>query len=299
MAEQQIPIASGIDHVILAVQDLDLAAACFQDQVGLAVGGGGTHPRAGTANRIAVLGDAYLELISAAPGAVPRGFIGARLDGREGWVGFALQTQDIEAAAATLRARGILFEGPAPGELAADGFSRSWRTIHLADPALRPLPFLIQHNVTGQERQRLLAGAEGPRPHSLGAQRITAVTVAAHNLDRCVEAYALCFDLAAQPEREPDAMLEALTARLALPSGALVIVATPETAGKGPVARALDERGEGLFAVTLAVDDLPLAVRSLRGRGVGVRVEEPDDILLAAHLNHRQVCGARLSLVGI
>jgi hypothetical protein len=297
MAEQG-PIASGIDHVILEVQDLDRAAACFQDQVGLAVGGGGTHPHAGTANRIAVFGDAYLELISVAPGATPRGFIGALLSGGEGWIGFALQTQDIEAAAAALRARGIPCEGPTGGELAAGAFSRSWRTIHLADPSLRSLPFLIQHDVAGGERQRLLAGAEGLRPHPLGAQRIAAVTVATHNLAQCVEDYAHCFDLGPAPAREHDPMLEARTARLTLPSGAMLVIATPATPGTGPVARALEERGEGLFAVTLAVEDLPLAVRSVRGRGVGVRVEEPDDMLVAAHLNHRQVCGARLSLVG-
>lgn len=298
MADQQSRIASGIDHVILAVQDLAQAVACFQDQVGLAVGGGGIHPRFGTANRIAVLGDTYLELISVAPGAEPRGFIGALLGQDEGWVGFAFQTENIEAAAATLRARGIQFEGPTPGELvAAGGFNRSWRTIHLADPTLRHMPFLIQHDAIGEERQRLLAGAAGLRPHPLGARRIAAVTVATYDLDRCSDLYARCFDLAPQAEREHDTMLGALTARLTLAAGSQVVLATPETAGIGPVARALDERGEGIFAVTLTVEDLPLAVRAVRGRGVGVRVEEPDDMLVAAHLNHRQVCAARLSLV--
>jgi hypothetical protein len=298
MSEQHSQIATGLDHVILAVQDLPSATACFQDQVGLAVGGGGTHPRAGTMNRIAVLGDAYLELITATPGAEPRGFIGAMLGQHEGWVGFALQTNNIDAAAATLRARGVPFDGPAPGELAAEGgFSRSWRTIHLSGPTFAHFPFLIQHNVVGEERSRLLAGIDGLRPHPLGAQRIAAATVATHDLDGYVDAYVRCFDLAPGPERERDAMLEAITAPLTLPSGAVVRVATPEAAGVGPVARALEERGDGLFAVTLAVADLPLAVRTLRGRGVGVRVEEPSDILVAAHLNHRQVCSARLTLV--
>jgi hypothetical protein len=117
------------------------------------------------------------------------------------------------------------------------------------------------------------------------------------DLEAAAHAYLQCYDLAPDGEPIEDAMLKARTLPLRLPSGAIVILAAPMRADAGPIAMALQERGEGLFAVTLAVDDLQGAVRALRGRGIGVRVDEPEGVLVAAQLNHRQLHGARLGLV--
>lgn len=292
------PICSGIDHVILAVPNLQEAAATYGTVLGLHVSGGGVHPHGGTANRIVVVGDAYVELISAQPGQQPHGHVGDLLrSGAEGCVGFALATRDIQQAAQTLRARGIAVEGPQPGRLeTGDAFSRGWQSLRLADPPIGGMPFLIQHDAQGEERLRLLAGPVGPAPHPLGARHIAALTVAVDDLDAGAAAYTRCFALQATSSGD-DPMLAARTATLPLPSGASLILAAPAHAGHGPVAQVLRDRGPGLFSVTLAVSDLVAAVRDLRGRGIGVRVDEPDDVLVAAQLNHRQTHGARLGLV--
>lgn len=294
-----MPIALGIDHLIIAVHDLEAATAAYRDLLGLQVSGGGSHPQFGTANRIIVLGDDYLELLAASPGAEPQGWIGALLAaGHEGCAGFALQTEDPAAAAATLRERGIACDGPSSGRLdAANGFSRGWQTVRLAGPAGTALPFLIRHDAAGEERRRLLANLEAPGPHTLGARRVAGIAVAVENLDTAEEIYRRAFDLEREGERGEDAMLGAATSTLRLPSRAAIVLAAPQWPDHGPVAAALRERGEGLFAITLAVDDLEGAVRTLRGRGLGVRVEEPEGILVAAQLNHRQLHGARLALV--
>lgn len=291
-------ICTGIDHVILAVKDLDAAAATYATGLGLHVSGGGVHPQFGTANRIVVVGDAYIELISAQPGARPHGHVGALLaTGLEGCAGFALATPDSAGSAATLRERGVEIEGPAPGRLeTGDAFSRGWQSLWIADPPTAGLPFLIRHDAQGPERLRLLEGHAGHAPHPIGARRIAAITVAVEDLEAALAAYARCFDLAPSATGH-DAMLAAQTATLPLESGAEIILAAPAQAQHGPVAEALRERGAGLFAVTLAVADLAGAVRNLRGRGIGVRVDEPDDVLVAAQLNHRQTFGARLALV--
>ena len=53
-----------LDHVALAVTDLDLAGATLRDGLGLASYAGGAHRSGATANRIVPLdGGAYLELI--------------------------------------------------------------------------------------------------------------------------------------------------------------------------------------------------------------------------------------------
>ena len=54
----------GLDHVIIGVNDLARAETAFSQNLGLAVSGGGVHPSGGTAKRIIVIGDTYLELIA-------------------------------------------------------------------------------------------------------------------------------------------------------------------------------------------------------------------------------------------
>ena len=48
-------MVTGIDHLVIAVPDLDSAAQELEQGIGLAVTGGGRHADAGTANRIAFL----------------------------------------------------------------------------------------------------------------------------------------------------------------------------------------------------------------------------------------------------
>ena len=293
-----MPTVTGIDHVILAVQNLDLAAEGFTRTLGLHVSGGGTHPAFGTINRIVVLGDEYIELISLQGGTAARGWLAEMLaSGRQGCAGFALATGDPRAAAATMRERGLSVDGPAPGRLdTGDRYSRGWEVVRLVQPPIEGLPFLIRHETAGEERRLLLGGRVGLAPHSLGATRITALTVAVPDMQKGIDTYRRCFDLEPAEGRE-DRMLGAKLAELPLASGAIISLAAPATPGQGPIAQHLATRGAGLFAITLAVEDLQGAVTELRGRGIGVRVEEPNGILVSAQLNHQQTFGARLGLV--
>ena len=53
-----------LDHVVIAVSDLAVAAREIEARHGLTAIEGGRHPGWGTANRIVPLGDAYLELVA-------------------------------------------------------------------------------------------------------------------------------------------------------------------------------------------------------------------------------------------
>jgi Glyoxalase-like domain len=53
-----------LDHVLLAVADLEVAAREIEARYGLTSVEGGRHPGWGTANRIVPLGETYLELIT-------------------------------------------------------------------------------------------------------------------------------------------------------------------------------------------------------------------------------------------
>lgn len=294
-----------IDHVILGVPDLAAAARDYGDALGFAVSAGGTHPGAGTYNRLIVLDPEYVELIARLPGVPaaaepPSSPVAPMFSRAPGTIGFALASDDIAADVAAMRERGVPVGDPRAGRLdGPHGVGRGWLTARVDDDAALGveswrLPFVIQHDSRGEERLQRIAAPDGTRPHRNGARRLDQVTVAVHDLDAALVVWARAFGLKPAEQAE-DAMLHARIARLPLPQGAIVLAAP--LPGDGPVARGLQAQGEGLFSVTIAVDDLQGAVDALRRRGVGVRVEEPDGVLVAARPDPQSAHGARLAFV--
>ncbi len=188
-----------IDHVIIAAPDLTLLEETFT-RLGFAVVGGGTHPHLGTRNRIVVLGDGYIELLAIADTASASPALRERIAHGGGWVGYALQSDDIAAEALTMRQRGADVRGRTAGRLLApDGTARSWQVVTIgADDlwaAALPLPFLIQHDSAGEQHQRELAGADALTPHANGASHLIGVSLRVTDLatlrDRYERTYAL------------------------------------------------------------------------------------------------------------
>jgi len=132
-----------IDHVILPVSDLALAAVELEARDGLASVEGGRHPAWGTANRIVPLGDTYLELVAVVdPETAGRSdfgrWIAAATPGRP--LGWAVRTDDIDAIGRRLD------QPVVPGSrIDPSGGRLSWRSVGL-DVAIREpaLPFFIQ-----------------------------------------------------------------------------------------------------------------------------------------------------------
>ena len=93
-----------LDHVILAVPDLDAAADALERVLGLRAMRGGRHPTLGTENSLVPLGGAYLELVAvtdeqaAATSAFGRSALAARTDGPR-FTGWVARTDDLDAAA--------------------------------------------------------------------------------------------------------------------------------------------------------------------------------------------------------
>ena len=177
----------GIDHLVIAVPDPDSAAALLGAAIGLAVTGGGRHELAGTFNRLAFLGDTYLELIGVfdrtlvgSPEASPVGRAAmAVLDaGREGLATYALATDDVAGEVVALRAAGSPISDAVPGSRRrADGELVRWVT---AFPDLGPdlPPFLIEHEPLGAEWGADAREARAAFRHPAGgAVRLEALTI--------------------------------------------------------------------------------------------------------------------------
>lgn len=166
---------SGIDHLVIAVADLDAAVAEVTEQLGLAVTSGGRHAGLGTVNRIAFLGDAYLELMAVDDSAAAQGWaIGAAavhaLEGGGGFATWALADPTIRATVARLQANGSHI-GPVthgsrqrPDEERVEWWSAS-------PPELGPdrPPLLIKHLEAGVEWGAEALSARRAFVHPIGS----------------------------------------------------------------------------------------------------------------------------------
>lgn len=103
----------GVDHVVIAVKDLDAAVGRYEAIYNTSVSDRSEAPAAGMAMAFFRFGDSYLELVS---NTGDQGPIAKRLaDLGEGVHLVAMKVDDIEATLVDLRAKGIRLVGD-PGE---------------------------------------------------------------------------------------------------------------------------------------------------------------------------------------
>ncbi|HLH61518.1 MAG TPA: VOC family protein [Ktedonobacteraceae bacterium] len=320
---------TGLDHIIIGVHDLEQAAQVFRQKLGLAVSGGGIHPSGGTANRIIVIGDTYIELIAVnkPEEASPR--ILERLAKGEGYLNFVLTSDDIEADSTAMKERGITIFGPTPGELrSADGRSRGWQRADIEIPELaQRYPFIIQHDSTGEERRFRLAGWQTPPRHPLGATQVLSTTIAVADPGEAARRFQHIYGLSPSDsftgEADSwDAMLVAFPLGRLGAGGVKQIDGTTVVAQQsfelavplpfsiesdvedlylpepGALARYLERFGESLCRMTLAVESLEAARRYLDEHGVTYTYkrgneESPHPVLW---IHPADACGAAIVL---
>ena len=145
----------GIDHVVVAVDDPDKAAATLERRLGLAATGGGRHEAFGTMNRLVWLGDAFLELIGVFDGELARrSWLGlpvlAALERGGGLVTWAFSVDDLDDALRWAPKDGRLL-GPVDGERRRpDDRIVRWRVAR-PDEISPTAPFLIEHDLQAAE----------------------------------------------------------------------------------------------------------------------------------------------------
>jgi catechol 2,3-dioxygenase-like lactoylglutathione lyase family enzyme len=161
----------GIDHVVIAVADLDRAIAGF-GALGFTVVRGGSHPGLGTHNALVAFADsAYLELIAFRENSAHRWFAAMRTGG--GLIDFCLRTSDLDADAASFRGAGAAMSAPFAMERERpDGFRLKWTLAVAEPPSAGIVPFLIRDLTPRDER------VPPERAHRNGAAGIRTLTVA-------------------------------------------------------------------------------------------------------------------------
>jgi methylmalonyl-CoA epimerase len=97
--------AKRIDHVVIAVPDLDAAVATYQHNFGLAQVGGGDVPALGIRNAFLQIGEAQIELVTPLTGEGP---VASFLEKHgSGMYLLSLEVDDLDAAVTELHSQGM------------------------------------------------------------------------------------------------------------------------------------------------------------------------------------------------
>ena len=139
---------SSVDHIIIAVKDLDQAINDYEKVLGIAPCWKGKHTELGTKNALFNFENTYLELLSPCDAGPGTEFINSLLAEKgDHLAGIVLGTQNIEHAKESLKKSGHevgVTLGEAVNE--ADGQIRRWKNIFLpANLSKELFIFIIEH----------------------------------------------------------------------------------------------------------------------------------------------------------
>ena len=256
--------------------------------LGFEVRAGGEHPTFGSHNALIAFGDGtYLELLAfkdAALAAASFWHDGVRmLSVKQGFGGFVLASNDLAGDVTRLRTQKFDIADPNAGSRQRpDGQRVEWQTALIGGTPSGALPFLIQ-DVTPREL-RVESAKEGFGQTA----RVKEVVVAVRHADLTRDAYRTL--LGVEPRRVHNNTGDATGYRFTLPWGTIIVV-QPE-AGGNAMADQVTRRGEGLYALTLVLDDVNPARREMKIRSIPV-----EDETYGFMISPDAACGARIRLL--
>lgn len=185
-----------LDHIVILVDNLDLASRDYTD-LGFSVVVGGKHADGVTQNALVAFEDgSYLELLNFIAPPPDEHLFARGAQSAEGIIAYALLPDDIEAGIARARRHGLHIRGPIRGgRLRPDGLEIAWQTGRTGDPAL---PFLCS-DVT----PRHLRVPHGPSTrHANGVTGIADVEVLVADLYEAARLYSALLGDSAEVARE-------------------------------------------------------------------------------------------------
>ncbi|MEJ7901966.1 MAG: VOC family protein, partial [Thermomicrobiales bacterium] len=180
-------MATGIDHIVIAVNDLDQAVADYT-AAGFTVTPGGQHANGETHNALIAFTDGtYFEIIAwRTPDQPGDNTWWRRLQAGEGFVDYALRVADLDVEIDRLRTAGLEVPESTPGgRLRPDGQSVEWQTVRL-DPERHPsLPFYCHS--TNDITLRVPSGQAAV--HANGASGIHKIFIGVADLEQAAADY--------------------------------------------------------------------------------------------------------------
>jgi hypothetical protein len=189
-----LAVLTRLDHLVILVSDLDLAAADYE-RLGFTVAPGGEHADGLTRNALIPFDDAsYFELVSFLDPEDPtdnvwgwRGFLP-----REGLIDYCVASDDLESDVRRLESLGFGVDGPDDGgRRLPDGVEIRWRSARMRKEG-RLLPFLIE-DLTPREL-RVPGGPAAEHPN--GATGVTRLEISAPDVEEAAASLAMLLETA-------------------------------------------------------------------------------------------------------
>lgn len=252
-----------MDHAVVLSADMEAARRVWSDKIGARLALDRTFPDRNTRILFYRLADITIEIS------------GGAAQSREGigkpdrpW-GLAWGVESIEKTCARLQATGIETSGPRqgikPGTLVATVKGAATHGV---------ATLLIEHQPESfTQAARMPHSGAIDNTQQQRAFNVTAldhVSVTTNDLPATAEKWASTLGL------RPGAMTEHDGARVSsIPAHNSYIALTQPLSGDGAIAAAMAERGQGMHAVAIAVDNIDEAVRDLRVKGVEVSDPAP------------------------
>ena len=138
-----------LDHLIVAVKDLEEAENNYKKLFGISPVWKGAHKDLGTSNSLFNFENTYFELLSASGNGAGADLVNKYLaKSGEGLMGMVFATEDINSARHSLVEKGFLVEEPSSGQGInnSDQQTRNWKNLFLPPELTRGIfSFVIEH----------------------------------------------------------------------------------------------------------------------------------------------------------
>jgi catechol 2,3-dioxygenase-like lactoylglutathione lyase family enzyme len=157
-----------LDHLIVAVKNLEEAENNYQKLFGMAPVWSGTHKELGTSNSLFNFQNTYFELLAPTSEGLGADLVNFYLDTTgEGLIGMVFATENIAGVHSSLQERKFLVGDPSDGEgiNSSDQQIRKWKNLFLPPELTRGIfSFVIEHTEGNLPR---LKNFEPSSPHKL------------------------------------------------------------------------------------------------------------------------------------
>ena len=180
-----------LDHIIVAVKDLQEAENNYQKLFGMGPVWSGTHKELGTSNSLFNFQNTYFELLAPTSEGLGADLVNYYLDTTgEGLIGMVFATEDIAGVHSSLQEKKFLVGDPADGEgiNSSDQQVRKWKNLFLPPELTRGIfSFVIEHTEGNLPQPKDL---EPSSPHKLDH-----VVINTNDADGFIEIYQDIFNI--------------------------------------------------------------------------------------------------------
>jgi methylmalonyl-CoA/ethylmalonyl-CoA epimerase len=290
------PPLKRIDHVVALVRDLDAALPTFTERLAFPVSWQ-VESKDGWRSSALWLGNACLELLepsTADGGDSAGGFFGRALESRgEGLFLVAFEPVEIDYTVRSLRRRGAQVADPVSSAVYGPGRNDGLRGYRSAFINRRSTPGLNSFICQYDKPFIPLDGGAG----AVKVKKLDHVIIATEDVDEAAALWERNLGLKRDASLEHPLGAGFKVARMPIGDAFLELVQPVEKEGR--FYEQFQQRGEGMFSVSVEVEDLDEAVSYLRGNNV--KVSDPEASIWPgarlARINHEYTHGVSIQLI--